>query len=120
VLGDDPGVPMSRDELRLLAEVINEHCGIAFGDDMRHLLRRRLSPRLAALGLASFAEYHRYLRYAPGSTAFRYLVGGDRVRLLVEWRAADHWLGVEVAQARWTPRGARGWVLAADGTITRG
>jgi len=60
---------MSRDELRLLAEVINEHCGIAFGDDMRHLLRRRLSPRLAALGLASFAEYHRYLRYAPGRAA---------------------------------------------------
>jgi len=71
-------------------------------------------------GSAEVAARDLYLRYAPGSTAFRYLVGGDRVRLLVEWRAADHWLGVEVAQARWTPRGARGWVLAADGTITRG
>ena len=37
-----------------------------------------------------------YLRYAPGSTAFRYLVRGDRVRLLV--RTADAaWIGVEVA-----------------------
>jgi chemotaxis protein methyltransferase CheR len=65
MIADDPGIPMSLEELRLLAEVIHEHCGIAFGDDTRYLLRRRLSPRLAALGLSSFGEYHRYLRYAP-------------------------------------------------------
>jgi chemotaxis protein methyltransferase CheR len=69
VTGDDPGVPMSDAELRLLAEVIHGHCGIVFGEGMRHILRRRLAPRLAALGLASFAEYHRYLRYAPARAA---------------------------------------------------
>ena len=69
MIADNPGVPMSADELRLLAEIIHEHCGIHFGDDMRHALRRRLSPRLAALGLTTFGDYHRYLRYAPGRAA---------------------------------------------------
>jgi hypothetical protein len=54
-----------------------------------------------------------YLRYAPGSTAFRYLVRGDLVRRLVEGRG-EHagWTGVEVRRARWTATGARGWLLA--------
>src|SRR5687767_7075299 len=60
---------MSLEELKLLSEVIHDHCGIHFDEDMRDVLRRRLSPRLAALGLPSFAEYHRFLRYAPGRTA---------------------------------------------------
>jgi hypothetical protein len=53
-----------------------------------------------------------YLRFAPGSTAFRYLVAGDRVRRLVDGRG-DHaaWAGVEVRSARWTPAGVRGWLL---------
>jgi chemotaxis protein methyltransferase CheR len=66
---DDPGLPMSRTELRLLCELIHEHVGIRFDDDMIHVLRRRLSPRLAALELGSFTEYHRYLRYAPDRAA---------------------------------------------------
>jgi hypothetical protein len=54
-----------------------------------------------------------YLRYAPGSTAFRYLVRGDRVRRLVDGDAEyAGWSGVEVRQARWTAAGTRGWVLA--------
>jgi hypothetical protein len=52
-----------------------------------------------------------YLRYAPGSTAFRYLVRGDRVRRLVDGRGDNAgWAGVEVRSAPWTPAGARGWV----------
>jgi chemotaxis protein methyltransferase CheR len=69
VIPDDPGIRMSLEELRLLSEVIHDHCGIHFDADMRDVLRRRLSPRLAALGLPSFTEYHRYLRYSPGRTA---------------------------------------------------
>jgi hypothetical protein len=53
-----------------------------------------------------------YLRYAPGSTAFRYLVGDDTVRQLA--RAHDgRWTGVEVRLAQWTPTGTRGWVLTS-------
>ncbi len=54
---------MSAEDFRLLREVIHEHCGIDFKDDSAYILRRRLSPRLEALGLDTFAEYHRYLRY---------------------------------------------------------
>ncbi len=61
-----------------------------------------------------------YLRYAPHSSAFRYLVSGDQVQLLAHWNAADAWFGVEVRHARWTPSRARGWVLASDETITPG
>jgi len=53
-----------------------------------------------------------YLRYAPGSTAFRYLVRGDEVRRLIQ-TANARWIGVEVRTARWTRRGARGWVMAS-------
>jgi hypothetical protein len=55
-----------------------------------------------------------YLRYAPGSTAFRYLVRGDSVRHLVNGRGVRaSWAGVEVRSARWAPVGTRGWLLRA-------
>jgi chemotaxis protein methyltransferase CheR len=66
---DDRGLPMSSEEFRLLAEIIQEHCGLHFDEDMRHLLRRRLTPRVTALGLEGFADYHRFLRYAPARRA---------------------------------------------------
>ncbi len=66
---DDPGVPMSLEEFRLLRELIHEHCGIDFREDSLHVLRRRLTPRLEVHELGSFAEYHRYLRHDPGRLA---------------------------------------------------
>jgi hypothetical protein len=51
-----------------------------------------------------------YLRYAPGSTAFRYLVAEDEVRRLAAWRL---WTGVAIRRARWAPPGTRGWVLTS-------
>ena len=54
-----------------------------------------------------------YLRYAPRSTAFRYLVDDDRVRLLARWHTAPGWFGVEVVRARWASLGERGWVLGS-------
>ncbi len=60
---------MSEEEFRLLREIVHGHCGIFFRDDTRYLLERRLAPRLHALGLASFREYHRFLRYDPGGPA---------------------------------------------------
>ena len=63
-------------------------------------------------GAAEVSARDLYLRYAPGSTAYRYLVGGDQVRLLADWHA-HRWVGVEVRRAAWAPRRARGWVLAS-------
>jgi chemotaxis protein methyltransferase CheR len=61
----DAGPPMSAEEFRLLADIIHDYCGIAFGDDARPILQRRLVGRLDALGLGSFGEYHRYLLFDP-------------------------------------------------------
>jgi chemotaxis protein methyltransferase CheR len=62
-------VPMSEEEFRLLRDLLHDHCGILFRDDTRYLLERRLAPRLEALGLAGFGDYHRFLRYDPGRAA---------------------------------------------------
>jgi chemotaxis protein methyltransferase CheR len=63
------GPAMSEEQFRLLRDLIHGHCGIFFRDDTKYLLERRLAPRLQALGLATFAEYHRFLRYDPGRAA---------------------------------------------------
>lgn len=63
------GPGMSEEEFRLLRELVHGHCGIFFRDDTKYLLQRRLAPRLQALGLATFREYHRFLRYDPARAA---------------------------------------------------
>jgi chemotaxis protein methyltransferase CheR len=60
---------MTEEHFRLLRDLVHEHCGLTFGDETRYLLERRLAPRLEALGLPSFGEYHRFLRYDPGREA---------------------------------------------------
>ncbi len=64
---DSPG--MTEEEFRLLRDLVKDHCGILFREDARYLLERRLGPRLHALGLATFAAYHRFLRHDPGRDA---------------------------------------------------
>jgi hypothetical protein len=77
-----------------------------------HCDGRPVSAFTATSAEATIAARDVYLRYAPGSTAFRYLVRGDRVRRLVNGRGDDAgWTGVEVRRARWTSTGARGWLL---------
>lgn len=56
---------MTEEEFRLLRELVHAHCGLHFRDESRYLLERRLAPRLQALGLATYADYHRYLRFDP-------------------------------------------------------
>jgi chemotaxis protein methyltransferase CheR len=60
---------LAEQEFRLLRELVHEHCGLCFRDDARYLLERRLAPRVEALGLRSFAEYHRHLRFDPARAA---------------------------------------------------
>lgn len=66
--------------------------------------------------LAEVIAEQLYLRYSYQSTAFRYLVGGDRVRrrcqvigTLADGRTIDYHC-VEVVEAAWAPTGGRGWV----------
>ena len=59
----DRGPSLSPDEFRLLRDLLYEHCGIMFRDEMSYLMERRLRARLAALALPTFASYYRHLRY---------------------------------------------------------
>jgi chemotaxis protein methyltransferase CheR len=69
-----PGFPhipvrISDEELRLIQEVIQAHCGVANGVDSGFFLERRVGPRLEALGLSTFRDYYHYLRYDPAGPA---------------------------------------------------
>jgi chemotaxis protein methyltransferase CheR len=66
---DPSAIVMSEEEFRLLRATIHEHCGLWYRDGSAYLLEKRLQPRLQALALASFAAYHRYLRFDPGREA---------------------------------------------------
>jgi chemotaxis protein methyltransferase CheR len=61
----DHDAELSEEEFRLLRDFVHERFGLYFDDSHRAGLRSRLAPRLALLGLASFEDYHRYLRFAP-------------------------------------------------------
>lgn len=67
--GDASIVRMTEEEFRLLRDLVHVHCGLAFRDDQRYLLERRLSPRLHALSLPDFGAYHRFLRIDPAREA---------------------------------------------------
>src|SRR5262245_26873307 len=54
---------MSLEEFRLLRDQIYDYCGIYFQDEQKFLVQRRLAQRLETLGIPSFTEYYRHLRY---------------------------------------------------------
>jgi chemotaxis protein methyltransferase CheR len=56
---------LSEEEFRLLRDFVHERFGLYYDDSQRASLRARLAPRLDLLGLASFEDYHRHLRFAP-------------------------------------------------------
>jgi chemotaxis protein methyltransferase CheR len=62
----DRPVLMSLEEFRLLAGLLQDHCGIAYPVESKYLFSRRLASRLADLGLANFTDYYRFVRYATG------------------------------------------------------
>lgn len=61
----DTGPRLRVDEFRLLRDLVNTFCGIAFQDDAMFVVERRLRERLQALGLPDYAAYYQYLRYHP-------------------------------------------------------
>ena len=65
MIPDDLEQMLSPLEYRLLCELIYEYCGIRFEESARYMITRRLWPRVRALGLTTFTEYYRYLKYSP-------------------------------------------------------
>ena len=63
------GVTLRPEEFRLLRDLFSATTGLQFGPEARFALERRLRERLAVLGLATFAEYHHYLRFSPRADA---------------------------------------------------
>jgi hypothetical protein len=62
-------------------------------------------------GSRTVSASNTYLRYAPGSTAFYYLVSGDTVTRLC---IVGSYTCVSVSSAVWCPSGTRGWVLSTS------
>jgi len=60
---------MRVEEFRLLRDLVNGFCGIAFQDDAMFVVERRLRERLQALGLPDYGAYHQFLRYHPDARA---------------------------------------------------
>src|SRR5512146_1053276 len=60
---------MKPEEYRLLRELIHQHCGLWFTDDVAYLLEARLGPRLQYHGLDDFGSYYRFLRFDAGRGA---------------------------------------------------
>ena len=61
----DHDTELSEEEFRLLRDFVHERFGLYYDESQRASLRARLAPRLDLLGLASFEDYYRYLRFAP-------------------------------------------------------
>jgi chemotaxis protein methyltransferase CheR len=62
-------VELTEEEFRLLRDFVHEQFGLYFDAAHRESLRSRLAPRLALLGLLSFEDYYRHLRFAPERAA---------------------------------------------------
>ncbi len=58
---------MSSQELSLIFGLVKERTGIQMNESKKALLMNRLSKRVSALGLGSYAEYYRYLTQSPGA-----------------------------------------------------
>lgn len=65
----DTGPRLRVEEFRLLRDLVNSFCGIAFQDDAMFVVERRLRDRLQSLGLADYGAYYQYLLYHPDARA---------------------------------------------------
>jgi len=58
-------VPLGDEEYRLFSDWLSAELGIRFGPDRREILRFRLEPRRAELGLSTFHQLYFHLRFHP-------------------------------------------------------
>ena len=56
-------IELRPEEFRLLRDLFAVRTGLHFGPESRFSVERRLRERLVVLNMATFAEYHHYLRY---------------------------------------------------------
>ncbi len=65
-LRPSPGafLPLSAEEFRMLRDLVNARVGLHYDEAAQVSFERRLSERVHALGLPSFAEYYKYLRFS--------------------------------------------------------
>jgi chemotaxis protein methyltransferase CheR len=61
----DHDAELSEEQFRLLRDFVHEQFGLYFDGAHKASLRTRLAGRLSLLGLDSFEDYYRYLRFAP-------------------------------------------------------
>jgi chemotaxis protein methyltransferase CheR len=59
----EPRPRLMSEEFLLLRDVIYEHAGLSFDGDAMFLFDRRLGERVEALGLRSFNDYYKYIRF---------------------------------------------------------
>jgi chemotaxis protein methyltransferase CheR len=59
----EPRPRLFPEEFRVLRDVIYDYAGLSFDDDAMFLFDRRLGERVEALGLRSFNDYYKYLRF---------------------------------------------------------
>ena len=59
----EPRPRLMSEEFHLLRDVIYEHAGLSFDGDATFLFDRRLGERVEALGLRSFNDYYKYIRF---------------------------------------------------------
>lgn len=57
------GVTLKPEEFRLLRDLFASRAGLQFGPEFRYTMERRLRERLMVRELATFSEYHHYLRF---------------------------------------------------------
>jgi chemotaxis protein methyltransferase CheR len=62
---DETRPQLTREALRVLADVFAKVAGFQVRDDLAFVLERRLAPRLDVLGLRDFVAYARYLKNDP-------------------------------------------------------
>ncbi len=75
VASTSQSLKMSDAEFRMFCELLRERSGLHFDDETRFLVEKRLSRRVHALELGSFAAYHYHLRSGlEGDQEFSYVI----------------------------------------------
>lgn len=54
---------MTDEEFLLLRDLIHDYCGIDLPESMKYLLERRLRPRVPVVGVDTYRNYYRHVRY---------------------------------------------------------
>lgn len=65
MLFNDGQIELSPLEFRLFRDLIYDYCGVYFQEDVKYVVERRLSKRIQALSMQSFADYFHHLKYHP-------------------------------------------------------